>query len=131
MNAFRKIIIILLHSLVGWAVCSAIIFIGRSVTTMETTFTIHAIAVPIVFGLIAWLYFGKFAYTTPLQTAAIFVGFVLLMDGGIIAPFVEKSSAMFTSILSILGMWIPLVEIFMATFLVGKLASRKTSLSAG
>ena len=28
MNTFRKTVIILLHALVGWGVCSAIIFIG-------------------------------------------------------------------------------------------------------
>jgi hypothetical protein len=128
MNAFRKTVIILLHALVGWGVCSAIIFIGRSVTSMQTTLIIHAVAVPVVFGLIAWFYFTRFAYTTPLQTGAIFLGFILFMDGGIIAPFVEKSFEMFSSIL---GMWVPLLLIFMAPFLVGTLVSRKTSLAAG
>jgi len=125
MNTIRKTVIILLHALVGWGVCGAIIFIGRSVTTQQTTFIIHAIAAPIVFGLITWSYFTRFAYTTPLQTAAIFLGVVLFMDGGIIAPLVEHSFAMFTSIDSILGTYIPLILIFTATFLVGKLTSRK------
>lgn len=125
MNTIRKTVIILLHALVGWGVCGAIIFIGRSVISMQTTLIIHAIAVPIVFGLIAWLYFTRFAYTTPLQTAGIFLGFVLFMDSGIIAPFVEKSFAMFTSNDSILGTYIPLILIVTATFLVGKLTSRK------
>ena len=84
MNTIRKTVIILLHALVGWGVCSAIIFIGRSVTTMQTTLIIHAIAVPIVFGLIAWFYFTRFTYTTPLQTAAIFLGFIIFMDGGVV-----------------------------------------------
>jgi len=128
MNTFRKTVIILLHALVGWGVCSAIIFIGRSVTTMQTTLIIHAIAVPIVFGLIAWFYFTRFTYTTPLQTAAIFLGFIIFMDGGIIAPFVEKSFEMFSSFL---GMWLPLILIFTVPFLVGSLVTRKTSLAAG
>jgi hypothetical protein len=85
-------------------------------TSMQTTLIVHAIAAPIIFGVIAWVYFTKFGYTTPFQTAAIFLGFVLLMDGGVIAPFVEKSFAMFASIL---GTWIPFVLIFVSTYLVG------------
>ena len=128
MSTFRKTVVILLHALAGWGVCSAIIFIGRSVTTMQTTLIIHAIAVPVVFGLIVWLYFTRFAYTTPLQTAAIFLAFIVFMDGGIIAPFVEKSFEMFSSFL---GMWLPLILIFTVPFLVGSLITRKTSLAAG
>jgi hypothetical protein len=130
MKTIRKIVIILFHALVGWGVCGAIIFIGRSITSMKITLIIHAIAVPIVFGLITWLYFSKFAYTTPLQTAAIFLGIVIFMDGGIIAPFVEKSFAMFTSPDSFLGTWIPFFLIFMTTFIVGSMVVRKPSLFA-
>ena len=106
-------------ALLGWGCCAAVIGIGRSVTTMQNTLIIHAVAVPVIFSLIAWVYFVKFKRTTPLQTALIFTGFVILMDGGLIAPFVEKSFAMFTSLL---GLWIPLALIFITTYLVGSLS---------
>ena len=98
----------------GWAVCGAIIGIGRSVTTMQATLSIHAIAVPIIFGLLALSYFRFFNYTAPLPTAAIFLTVPFLLDLCVIAPFVEKSLAMFASVL---GTWLPLSLIFLSTYI--------------
>jgi hypothetical protein len=117
----RKTAVLLGHALVGWAVCGAIIGIGRSVTTMETTLIIHAIAVPIVFGFLALSYFRSFNYTAPLPTAAVFLAVPFLLDLGVIAPFAEKSFAMFASLL---GTWVPLGLIFLSTYVVGMLVTR-------
>jgi hypothetical protein len=119
----KKIIIILVFALIGWGLCGAIIGIGRSVTSMDNTLIIHAVGAPIIFAALSWLYFARFHFTTPLQTAAIFLGVVILMDAGVIAPFAEKSYAMFTSIL---GTWIPFALIFSSTLLVGLIMPRKT-----
>ncbi len=119
---FRKIIILLIHAMIGWALCGAIIAIGRSLTTMDATLIIHAIAAPIVFGLISWFYYSRFCYTTPFQTALIFLGIVMVLDGGVIAPFIEKSFAMFTSLL---GTWIPFALIFLSVYFVGRLQTMK------
>lgn len=119
----RKIAIILITGLIGWGLCGATIGIGRSVTTMENTLIIHAIAAPVIFGLLSWLYFARFHYTTPLQTAFIFLGIVMLMDAGVIAPFAEKSYAMFSSLL---GTWIPFGLIFASTYVTGRLVTRKS-----
>jgi len=113
----KKIAVLLVHGLIGWGLCGATIGIGRTVTTMDNTLIIHAIAAPVIFGLLSWLYFSKFHYTTPLQTAFIFLGIVMLMDAGVIAPFAEKSYAMFASLL---GTWIPFALIFAATYVTGK-----------
>ena len=115
--------IILVHALIGWGLCGAIIGIGRSVTTMQNTLVIHAIAVPIVFSIISLVYFRNFNFTTPLQTAAIFFSFAILLDFFVIAIFVEKSFAMFASIL---GTWIPFASIFASTYLVGLFVTRKS-----
>jgi hypothetical protein len=112
----QKSVILFVHALVGWGLCGAIIGIFRNITSMENTLIIHAIGVPIIFGLLALLYFLRFNYTTPLQTATFFLLFAILMDGFVIAIFVEKSFAMFASIL---GTWIPFALIFLATYLVG------------
>ncbi len=103
-------------ALVGWGICGAIIGIGRSLTSMQNTLIIHALAVPVVFGALAWLYFHFFGYTTALQTALLFTGLAILLDATVIALLVEKSYAMFGSIL---GTWIPFGLIFLATWLVG------------
>jgi hypothetical protein len=39
---FKNILIVLIHAIVGWGLCGAIIGIGRNVTTMEITLTLHA-----------------------------------------------------------------------------------------
>lgn len=117
----KKAIIIFIHALIGWALCGAIIFTGRSVTTMENTLIIHAMGVPVIFSLLSLVYFHFFNYTTPLQTAAIFMSFAILMDTFVIAMFVEKSFVMFTNIL---GTWIPFGLIFLSTYLVGQWITR-------
>ena len=111
-----KVVIILAHAFVGWVLCGAIMLIGRSVTSLQTTLIIHAIGVFVIFAIIGLNYFKRFNYTTPLQTAIIFVSFVILMDVFIVALLVEKSFEMFRSIL---GTWIPFIFIFKATYLAG------------
>jgi hypothetical protein len=97
--SFKMIITILIHALIGWALCGAIMGIGRAVTTLDNALVIHAIDAPIVFALISWVYFTRFGYTSPLQTASIFVGVVIGMDAFLVAPVFEKSFEMFTSLI--------------------------------
>jgi hypothetical protein len=118
----KKGLVLLIFGLIGWGLCGAIIGIGSSITSMENTLIMHAVGAPIIFGVLSWIYFSKFHYTSPLQTAFIFLGIVLGMDGGVVAPFIEKSFGMFTSVL---GTWIPFALIFSATYLVGWLKTRK------
>lgn len=114
---FKKIIVIAIFALIGWGICGGIIAIGRSTIGMDPTLIVHAIAVPIVFGALSFLYHRYFHYTQPALTGLIFMLSAMLLDAGIIAPLAEKSYAMFTSIL---GTWIPFGLIFLATFLVGR-----------
>jgi len=112
----RKILLILIHAFVGWALCAATMGIGMAVTTIETTLIFHAIGAPIFFGIVSWIYFHKFNYTNPLQTALIFIGFVVAMDFFVVALLINKSLEMFTSPL---GTWIPFALIFVSTYLTG------------
>jgi len=112
----KKIIIVLSHAFIVWALCGATIAIGRSFMSMELTLIIHAIVAPIFAALVSLDYYKKFSYTTPLQTAFIFLLFVIAMDAGLVAPVFEKSYEMFRSIL---GTWVPFVLIFLSTFITG------------
>lgn len=113
---FKKATIILIHAFVGWGLCGATIGIGKNLTSMEITLVLHAIGAPIFFAIIALIYFKNFNFTAPLQTAVIFIGFVIFMDVFLVALFIEKSFAMFTSPL---GTWIPFALIFLATYITG------------
>ena len=116
MRRIQKTIVILVHAILGWGLCGALIGIGFKVTSIENTLILHAIGVPIIFGIISLIYFNRFNYTTPLQTAIIFVSFAILMDFFFVAMAVQKSLEMFASIL---GTWIPFALISGSTYLMG------------
>jgi hypothetical protein len=90
--------------------------IGMATTSIDQALVIHAIAAPIFFILVSLNYFKKFNYTTPLQTALIFVGFVITTDFLVVALLINRSLDMFTSLL---GTWIPFALIFTSTYLTG------------
>ncbi|MBN1119619.1 MAG: hypothetical protein JXJ17_00950 [Anaerolineae bacterium] len=112
----KKVLIILAHAVVGWALCGAIMFTGMALLPMQTTLIVHAVGAPIIFTLLSWLYFTRFNFTTPIQTAIIFTGFVVLVDFFLVALVINRSLEMFTSPL---GTWIPFALIFASTYLTG------------
>ena len=114
---FHKTAIVIGHGAVGWAYCGALIGVGRQVLSMHSTLILHAIGAPVGFAIISRFYYRRFAYTSPVQTAAAFLGVVVFLDLFLVAPMFEKSYAMFSSIL---GTWIPFALIFAATYLAGR-----------
>jgi hypothetical protein len=108
--------IIFIHAFVGWALCGATMGIGMGVTSLENALIIHAILAPVFFILVSINYFSKFNYTAPLQTALIFVGFVIFVDFFFVALLINKSLDMFASLL---GTWIPFVLIFFSSYVPG------------
>lgn len=93
---------------------------GTSLLTPANALIANAIAAPIVFAAVAWVYFRYFGYTTPLQTAGFFLAVVVVMDVLVVALLVEQSFAMFTSFVET---WLPLALIFAATYLTGRFMS--------
>lgn len=111
-----KPFIILAHALLLWALCGAAMFVGMEVLSIQAALIIHLIAAPIIAALISLIYFKKFSYTTPLQTAVIFLFVVVFMDFFVVAILIEKSFEMF---LSFIGTWGPFILIFLSTYLTG------------
>ena len=101
---------------VGWALCAATMGIGMATTSPNNALIIHAVGAPIFFFVISFVYFKRFNYTSPLQTALIFVGFIMLVDFFVVALLILKSLDMFASLL---GTWIPFALIFASTYLTG------------
>jgi len=110
----KKPLVLLAHAFVGWSLCGLTMAIGMAITSVINALIIHAAAVPIIFGLVSSFYFKKFRYTSPLQTAIVFVSFVIVFDILIVALLIERSFEMFTSIL---GTWLPFLLIFGSTYL--------------
>lgn len=98
--------------------------IGMATMTLDSALIVHAIAAPIVFTVVSLVYFNKFNYTTSLQTALIFTGFVIAMDFFVVALLINRSLEMFASLL---GTWIPFALIFTSTYLTGFYTVRKPS----
>lgn len=117
----QKVIIVLLHAFIGWALCGATMGIGMATMTLENALIVHAIGAPIFFAIISLIYFRKFNYTTPLQTAMIFVGFVIAVDFFVVALLINRSLEMFASLL---GTWIPFALIFASTYVTGSVVQR-------
>jgi hypothetical protein len=118
----KKIGIILAFALVGWTICGMIMGLGLATTTEANAIIIHALFVPVVFSAVGLMYFNKFNYTSPLQTASTFVVFVILMDFFVVSIMINKNFDMFKSFL---GTWFVFAEIFAVTYLTGTLKSSK------
>lgn len=88
---------------------------------MEITLIVHAILAPLFFAFVSLVYFHKFNFTTPLQTAVVFIAFVIAMDVFVVAMLINKSFEMFTSLL---GTWIPFALIFTSTYVTGLFVRR-------
>ena len=121
----RKIFITLAHAFVGWALCGATMGIGMATMTMNGALIVHAVAAPIFFTIVSLVYFNKFNYTTPLQTALIFTAFVMAMDFFVVALIINRSLEMFASLL---GTWIPFALIFASTCFTGLYALKRPGL---
>ncbi|RPI17560.1 MAG: hypothetical protein EHM58_08795 [Ignavibacteriae bacterium] len=115
-SSIIKKAIIVIYAFILWILCGAVIGIGRSVTSIELTLIIHAIAAPVFASLISRFYYKKYNYTSPISTAIVFMLFVMIMDAGLVAPVIEKSFDMFKSIL---GTWIPFLLIFISVYITG------------
>ncbi len=118
----RHVAAIVVFALIGWALCAATIAIGFAVATRTAALIAHAILAPVIFAGLSFFYFTRFAYTTPLVTAVLFLGIVAALDLVVVALLALRSVAMFTSIL---GTWLPFVLIFAATWATGVAVGRR------
>jgi hypothetical protein len=119
----KKWFIIVFHAFIGWAFCTAAMVIPMTLISVETALIIHAIAAPIIFTTVSLVYFNKYNYTTPLQTALFFVSFIIIVDFFVVALLINRSLEMFTSPL---GTWIPFALIFTSTYVTGLLVTRNS-----
>jgi hypothetical protein len=110
-------IILVVHALVGWAICGGTIGLGRQAMSMEATLIVHAALAPLAFGLLSWHYARRFPQVAPATTSLTMLGVVIGLDALVVAPFMEHSYAMFRSVL---GTWIPFALIFVASFVVSR-----------
>ena len=108
--------IITIHGIVGWALCGAVMGLGMAFTSLSTALIVHLVAAPVFFSGVSWVYFRWFGFTSPFVTATAFVAIVIFLDIFVVALLIERSFAMFRSVM---GTWLVFLLIFLATYLTG------------
>jgi hypothetical protein len=121
-KSILKYLTVVGFGLVGQMGCWGLMIGGQVFTTIGNALVIHAIGAPIIFGVISYIYFRKFNFTSPSVTASIFLAIVASMDFFIVALLIEKSFEMFYSPI---GTWIPFALIFSSTYLTGRSLTNK------
>jgi hypothetical protein len=110
-------------AIVGWALCAVVMGIGMGLTTVENTLIVHAVAAPLIFGVLAAVYFCAFPDASVVGTAGAWLGIVMLLDLIVVAALILRSLAMFQTPL---GTWLPFALIFLSVLAVGEVhASRR------
>jgi hypothetical protein len=105
----------------GWLLCGLAMAGLRLATGIAVAIWLHLAIAAIVFFVVAVFYWNDPEHLPPLPTAAVFVVTVVALDALIVAPFFEKSFAMFRSAL---GTWVPFAAIFFSSLLAARLLSR-------
>jgi hypothetical protein len=113
--------VLLTCAIVGWALCAGVMGIGLSLTTLENTLIVHAVAAPLIFGALAAAYFRAYPDASVIRTAAAWVTLVTLLDLVVVAGVLLQSLAMFQSPLVTR---IPFALIFLSTVSVGQVRVR-------
>jgi hypothetical protein len=85
--------------------------------TLTAALVIHAVAAPMIFGLLAIQYYRKTRVLTPVSTATLFLGVVEGLDCFLVAMVILKSFDMFKSFT---GTWLPLMLIFLSSYILGR-----------
>jgi len=107
-------------ALLVWGACGAVVYAGRKLWSLETTLRVHLVAAPIFAFLAAAFHAALAPAFDPLQRAAVLVGIIVALDAFVIAPFAERSWAMFRSVM---GTWLPFLAMLASAWLAGLLPS--------
>lgn len=110
----KERVVLVVHALVGWAVCGMTVALGREVLSMQSTLILHAVVAPLAFWVLAWRYALWFPKGSPVEVSATMLGVVVGLDAFVVAPLLERSYAMFRSVL---GTWIPFALILASSYL--------------
>jgi hypothetical protein len=105
------------HGALGWAACAVVMGVLLEVSSLGVALGLHAVAVPIVFGFVARHYFRARGARSSIGTALAFVAIVALLDLTVVAGFVQRSLAMFGSVM---GTWVPFTLIVAVTWATGQ-----------
>ena len=105
-----KILALPFLGFIGMALCATAVVVSQEAAIFQNSAIIYFILVPIIYLLLSLFYFTYFHYSSPLMTAIFFCFFILFMNIGANASFIQEVYA--------------LLICFTVTFLVGWLYYR-------
>ncbi|MGO9828896.1 MAG: flavodoxin domain-containing protein [Myxococcaceae bacterium] len=111
---------LLLHAALGWGLCALVMAALLALLRPPAALALHALSIPLIFIPVAVHYFRQRGAREPLEAALAFTGATFLLDLVAVAGIVENSLAIFTSLL---GVWLPLVLVFLVTLATGEVLS--------
>ena len=100
-------------SFVLWGACGGVIAMGRRIWSLRTTLYVHLVLAPSFAYLLSTLHRLLFPGFDHLLRAGVMTAVVVVLDVLVVAPLFERSFAMFRSLL---GTWIPVGAIFLASW---------------
>jgi hypothetical protein len=89
--------------------------------SLTTALTGHAVGAPIIFAAVTAHLFLRSGGRPPIVVAGTFTAIVVALDALIVAWLIQRSFAMFSSVL---GTWLPFALIFVSVFVTGALLWR-------
>jgi hypothetical protein len=104
-----------------WAACGLTFAMGRAAFGIDAALAIHLAAAPAISFAATVLCWNHRRHPGALATAAVMAGVPAGLDALVVAPFLERSFAMFASPV---GTWIPLALIFLGSLATARLLSR-------
>jgi hypothetical protein len=106
----------------GWIACGLVFALARAVLGVEAAIVIHLLAAPVIGAAVTVLLWNHPRHPGVAGTAATLAGTAALLDAIVVAPFLERSFDMFSSVA---GTWIPLALIFAASAATAAWLSRR------
>jgi len=111
----------------GWAACGLTFAIGRAASGVEAAVAIHLAAAPFIGAAVTRLLWRHPRHPGVAATAVTVAGTAALLDAILVAPFIERSYAMFASPA---GTWIPLALILAASAATAARLARRRATSS-
>jgi len=108
-------------AVVGWIACGLVFALARAAFGVDAAVVIHLLAAPVIGATVTLLLWNHPRHPGVAATAATLAGTAALLDAILVAPFLERSFAMFASLA---GTWIPLALIFAASAATAAMLSR-------
>jgi hypothetical protein len=108
---------VVIAAIVIWVLCGAVMGFGRRLIGLDATLRLHLVMAP-VFSFCVTLILGRLTSIPggSFSRAIVITAVVIVLDAVIVAPLIEKSYAMFRSLI---GTWIPFVLIFLGSWAAG------------